>query len=1052
MRESVPTTAGEFPDLSRFAAVLFDLDGVLTPTAAVHMHAWEALFTAYLREHDGAAPYTAQDYFDHIDGKQRYEGVAALLRSRGIELPWGAPDDPPEAETVCGLGNRKNLVFQRVLREEGVTPYPGSVALLERLEASGTPMAVVSSSRNAASVLAAAGLAERFSVVIDGVVAATENLASKPDPATYLAAALRLGVSAARTVVVEDALSGVAAGRAGGFGLVVGVDRGAGAAELSSAGADVVVADLAPLAATVVTPPLDRRDYPVDEWRLLETARPSASRRGHGETLFALGNGYLGLRGNDEEGGEAYEHGTFINGFHETWPITYAEAAYGFATVGQTILNLPDAKTIRLQVGSDVLDLDTAVLDDYQRTLDMAAGALERRLLWRTSTGNRVVVASRRLVSFEDKHLAVMEYTVALLDADAPIVITSLLVDRQSETDAIAAGATAPAAAGFDPRKAEDMSGALVPQRHGHAGTRAYVAQATQRSELGLAAMVDQRLESEVSYEATTSVSPTGAEVTFRVQGRRGSSVTLQKLVAYHDGPATALDDLVAACNATLDRATAVGTTSLFEGQRGWLERFWADADVLVPGQPAVQQALRWNLFQLAQAAACADGRGIAAKGVTGSGYSGHYFWDTEIYVLPYLIHTHPELAKGALSFRHAMLPAARRRARVMDEDGALFPWRTINGEEASAYYPAGTAQYHIDADVTYAVAKYLAATEDRVFAESSGVDIAVETARMWTSLGHFKPGPPESFHIDAVTGPDEYSAVVDDNFYTNVAARFNLRFAANLTEELARSVPAAYAAMTERLGLGPSEPARWRRAADAMHLGFDDERGVHLQDARFLEREPWDLRSTPPEKRPLLLHYHPLVIYRHQVLKQADLVLALYLYAREFGLVEKRADFDFYDPLTTGDSTLSAAVQSIVAAEVGHADLAMAYFERMLYVDLGDHHANTADGVHIASAGGTWQAVVGGFGGMRDDGGELRFDPRLPTGWEALEFTLRWRGARLRSRITHGSISLAVEESPAQENRHLTIVQVRGQRYTLSAAQPLTVPLSDPCPASSLP
>ncbi len=1006
------------PDLSKFAAVLFDLDGVLTPTAEVHMRAWEALFTPFLRDRPGAAPYTVKDYYDHIDGKQRFEGVEQLLHSRGLSLPFGAPDDAPSAATICGLGNRKNLEFQRILVEEGVAAYPGSLALLDALAAHGTSVAVVSSSRNAANVLAAADLTDRFRVVVDGVKAAAEGLASKPEPATYLAAAYLLGADPAKTVVIEDAIAGVAAGRAGGFGLVVGVDRGAGANALSLAGADVVVADLAPLAAAVALPPLDRRRYPVDEWRLVELARPAAAQRGHSETLFALGNGYLGLRGNDEEGGAAYEHGTYINGFHETWPIVYPEAAYGFATVGQTILNLPDAKTIRLQVGPHTLDLDSAALDDYRRTLDMRTGALERRLVWRTPAGERVAVSSRRLVSFSDKHLAAMEYSVTLLDADANLTITSLLVDRQAEAAGLGA-------AGFDPRRGEDMRGALIPQRHGQDGERTFLAHTTRRSALGLASMVDQHVTG-APHEARTSTSPTSTAVTYQVAAKRGVSVTLHKLVAYHDGRADELPALIKACHATLDDARAAGLTQLFATQASWLEEFWSAGDVKVAGQAAVQQALRWSLFQVAQATARADGRGVAAKGVSGSGYSGHYFWDTEIYVLPYLIHTRPELARGALSFRHAMLPAARRRARVMDEAGALFPWRTINGEEASAYYPAGTAQYHIDADVTYAVAEYLAATADEGFAAGMGVDIAVETARMWASLGYFKS---TSFHIAAVTGPDEYSAVVDDNFYTNVAARFNLRFAADLCEDLASRDPRAFEAIKSRLDLSASEPAAWRRAADALHVGFDQERGVHLQDARFMDREPWDLAATPPDQRPLLLHYHPLVIYRHQVIKQADLVLALYLYASEFTLAEKRADFDFYDPLTTGDSTLSAAVQSILAAEVGHADLAMAYFERMLYVDLSDSHHNTADGVHIASAGGTWQAVVGGFAGMRDDGGELRFDPRLPSGWETLEFKLRWRGARLWVRVAHDALTVEEEGSTGQD----ITFWVRGVEFRLA-------------------
>ncbi len=1039
----------DLPDLSRFGAVLFDLDGVLTPTAEVHMRAWATLFEEYLTGHDAVAPYSRQDYFDHIDGKPRYDGVAGLLRSRGIELPWGDPGDAPGTNTVCALGNRKDEVFGEILDEEGVAPYAGSVALLDLLEASGTPVAVVSSSRNAARVLAAARLTERFPVVVDGVTAAAEGLAGKPAPDTYLRAAELLGVRAARAVVVEDAVSGTEAGRRGAFGLVVGIDRGAGVAALLASGADVVVSDLGELASSVAPSPLDRRLYPVDEWRFVERTPPTAERRGQLETVFALGNGYLGLRGNPDEGGAAHEHGTFINGFHETWPIRYPEAAYGFAEVGQTILNLADAKTVELEVDGEQVNLDTSEVGEYERVLDMAAGVLERRVVFRLQAGPRVEVRSRRMVSFEDKHLAVLTYSVTPLDADCVITLRSLLVDRQAPDVADDEDEPRP----FDPRRAEDMTGALKPRQHGADGLSAHLAHATEHSQLGVAVMAEHLIETVAATGTSAVATPRRTETAFTVAAGRGEVVTLHKLVAYHDGAAGDVEALLAACSSTLATARDRGVGELFSRQRRWLDAFWDDADVRVPGQAAIQQAVRWNLFQLLQASARADGRGIGAKGVSGSGYSGHYFWDTEIYVLPYLMHSRPEMARAALEFRHSLLPAARLRARTMNEAGALFPWRTINGEEASAYYPAGTAQYHIDADITYAVAKYLWATNDRAFITAYGADIAVETARMWTTLGFFSApaaaaagAPPaaaagaagsgETFHIHAVTGPDEYSAVVDDNFYTNVMAKFNLEFAAAVVSTLESEDPAAHRRLTERLDLQPDEPGTWRRAAAAMTLPFDAERGIHVQDARFLEREPWDFANEPRAKRPLLLHYHPLVIYRHQVLKQADLVLALYLHARLFDLAQKRADFDFYDPLTTGDSTLSAAVQSIIAAEVGHADLAMSYFERMLYVDLADLHANTADGVHVASVGGAYQALVGGFGGMRDDGGELRFDPRLPDGWSGLSFSVRNAGARLRVTLEPHQIAFENRGGPP------VAVSVGGQKIAVSGGEPVTVSL----------
>jgi alpha,alpha-trehalose phosphorylase len=765
----------------------------------------------------------------------------------------------------------------------------------------------------------------------------------------------------------------------------------------------------------------------VSTWRLTEQAYPQPQARGHAETIFSLGNGYLGLRGNDDEGGAAYEHGTFINGFHETWTMTYPEAAYGFATVGQTLLKLPDAKTIQLEVDGQALDLATSEVQAYQRVLDFGSGVLKRRLVWRLRGGQRFSVSCKRMVSFDDKHLALLSYTVTPLDGDATLRLRSLLIDRQHAEPAVAAP-------GFDPRRADDLTGALRPQRHGLGGSNAdrpYLAFATQNSRLGVAVMALHLLGGGAEAGSSHTAAPHEAVADYVVRAQRGQPVTLTKLVAYHDGAADEIPALLGRCQQTVTDAAAAGAELLLARQRAWLGRFWADADVQVEGHDEVQRAVRWNLFQLAQASARADGRGISAKGVSGSGYSGHYFWDTEIYVLPFLAHTQPAVARDALRFRYDMLPAARRRARVMDQAGALYPWRTINGEEASAYYPAGTAQYHIDADVAYAVAQYVAVTGDDGFMPDYGTEIAAETARMWASLGFFKR---DRFHINAVTGPDEYSAVVDDNFYTNVMAAFNLRFAADALEGLARTAPQRHAQLVHELELQPGEPAAWRRAADNMALPYDAERGVHLQDARFMEREPWDLANTPASKRPLLLHYHPLVIYRHQVLKQADLVLALYLQAHRFTPEQKRADFDFYDPLTTGDSTLSAAVQSIIAAEVGHERLAMRYFQRMLNVDLADLHGNSADGVHVASAGGTWQALVAGFGGVRGDGGKLRLDPRLPGDWTQIRFLVRWRGAKIRVGIRHHQVILQLQEGAAAE------LWVRGSRVNLSGPEPVVI------------
>lgn len=1034
----------DIPDLGLYDAVLFDLDGVLTPTAEVHRAAWRELFAPYLATR-GAAPYQESDYFEHLDGRQRYDGVAALLASRGLSLSRGTPEDPPEAETVCGLGNRKNTVFQRVLDEEGVAPFAGAVALVDALCAAGVTVAVVSGSRNARTVLAAAGLAERFPLVVGGIEAAELSLASKPAPDAFLHAAEVLGVEPARAVVIEDAISGVAAGKAGGFGLVVGVGGatgsgvGADASALREAGADIVVPDLSPLADRVAGGGVDRERWPADEWQLVEK-RPPAGVDGVSETLFALGNGYLGLRGNPEEGGPAHEHGTFINGFFEAWEIEYPEAAYGFATAGQTIVNVPDAKTIRLSADGERLDLAAAEVEEYERSLDLRSGVLRRRLVWRTSTGKRLEIDSARLVSFKRRNLALVTYRVTALDAPVRVELESLLINRQDGEGEFAARRRVD---GLDPRRSDELEGrVLEPTGRTVSEQRVGLAFQTSRSRLGVAALVE--------HEPTgqTVVHPDWCATRFAFDLQAGESAAIVKKVVYVDGGQVGSndgDELLAAAGKLMDDLP--GTEAVIEEQRGWCGGFWERADIRVhaevgegrriaeeetapqdAGERALQQAVRWNVFQLAQAAARADGRGVSAKGVSGSGYSGHYFWDTEVFVLPFLAYTLPIAARSTLELRHAMLPAARRRAEVMSVAGALFPWRTIDGEEASAYYPAGTAQYHIDADIAYAVLRYATVTGDEAFLAGPGAEILIETARMWRSLGFFSERDGR-FHIHSVTGPDEYSAVVNDNFYTNAMARLNLERAADAAER-----------KPDLLGTTPAEVAGWRRAAASMALPFDDRLGINAQDSEFLSRKRWDLAATPREKRPLLLHYHPLVIYRHQVLKQTDLVLAEFLLSSRFSAEQKRRDFEYYDPLTTGDSTLSAAVQSIMASEVGYQRRAYRHFRRMLWTDLANLHANTADGVHVAAMGGTWLALVCGFGGLRDDAGELRFDPRLPAGWSALEFRLGWRGSVFHVKLSRATLRFRLLEGAPVP------VRVRGEAFVVDGE--VEVALADQGPA----
>jgi alpha,alpha-trehalose phosphorylase len=795
--------------------------------------------------------------------------------------------------------------------------------------------------------------------------------------------------------------------------------------------------------------PLDRNRFPVHEWKFTE-AEYSADDLGVTESLFAVGNGYLGMRGNVEEGRETYAHGTFINGFHETWPIRHAEEAFGFARTGQTIVNVPDNKTIKLYVDDEPMLLSVADLESYERSLDFRDGLLRREIVWRTPGGKRVKVCSTRMVSFTQRHLAIMTMEVTMLDDEAPVVISSQTLNRQDGRDEYHVRSHA-MGTGADPRKGAPFEArVLEPQSHWWQDQRIILGYRCANSKMTLAVGVDHQIYTDNDYRIFTSADEDTGKMVYRVQAKPRQPIKVTKVVAYHTSRGVPSRELVDRCRRTLDRVYEHGVEPELAAQREWLDRFWERSDVVVHGQPALQQAIRWNLFQVAQATARAEQSGVPAKGVTGTGYSGHYFWDTEIFVLPFLTYTSPQMARSELRFRYNMLEAARRRAEELAQHGALFPWRTVNGEEASAYYAAGTAQYHIDADIAYALCKYVAASGDQDFMNREGVDLLVETARLWADLGFWRENGADrsSFHIHGVTGPDEYTTVVNDNLFTNVMARYNLAKAAELLRQLKRELPRAYQRVALRLELADEEIEEWAACAEGMSIPYDKITGINPQDAHFLDREVWDLKNTPPEKRPLLLHYHPLVIYRFQVLKQADVVLALFLQGDHFSYEQKRNNFEYYDPITTGDSTLSGIVQSIIAAEVGYRDLALRYFYNAMFVDLADLHGNTSDGVHVASTGGVWNILAYGFGGMRDYNGKINFDPRLPESWPGLTFQVTLRGTRVRVDLTSREITFTVVAGDLAE------LSVRDEHFTVTAGRPLRVPLAHqgPCIEGPLP
>jgi alpha,alpha-trehalose phosphorylase len=766
-----------------------------------------------------------------------------------------------------------------------------------------------------------------------------------------------------------------------------------------------------------LTPP--PHECPADEWNVIEKGfHPEFLAQF--ETMLALGNGYLGMRGCPEEGGPNAENGTFINGFYETRPIVYGEEAYGFAKTGQTIVNVTDSKIIKLFVDDEPFWLPNARFLSYDRRLNMKSGTLDREILWETPAGKQVLIKSRRLVSFVHRHVAAISYQVTLLNAEAPVVIASEMV------------ANAPSAHAHedDPRRASVFAGRVLHHQASYAKDRRLVlCHATDKSQMILACTTDHDLETTCPHAYKTVHTEDFGQVAFTIEAQLGCPIHLTKYMVYHTSQTASPEEVCGRAEWTMDRVMQQGFQPLLAAQEQYMDEFWRRSDVRIKDiredrvkrtTVEIQQAIRFNLLHILQASARAENAGVPAKGLTGQAYEGHYFWDTEIYLLPFLVYTSPRTARNLLTFRYQMLEQARAHARQLGHKGAMFPWRTINGEEASAYYAAGTAAYHINADIMYALRKYVNATGDEHFLQDCGAEMLVETARLWLDLGFYSDRKGGKFCIDGVTGPDEYKTVVNNNAYTNLMARENLRYAAETVASLRTTSPDVYKALAYKTALEPSEVEAWTRAAECMYVPYDEQLGIYPQDDSFLDREPWDFRNTPSDKYPLLLFYHPLDIYRKQVIKQADVVLAMFLLGDAFSPEAKQRNFAFYDPLTTGDSSLSSCVEAIIAAQIGDLEKTTEYGMAALLMDLADVGGNVKDGCHIASMGGTWMMLTYGFGGMQDHDGTLSFWPRRPPEENAiLRFPLMYRGQMLEVEIGPETVQYSLCEGERLVIRH---------------------------------
>ncbi|MGU8452297.1 glycoside hydrolase family 65 protein [Clostridium perfringens] len=745
--------------------------------------------------------------------------------------------------------------------------------------------------------------------------------------------------------------------------------------------------------------------YKIEPWNITEEEFLLKNNY-RNETTFSLANGYIGTRGTFEE---AYDfdvetglEGNFVNGFYESEHIRYGEWNFGFPTESQSLLNLPNAKIIKLFIEDEEFSMLTGEIEDYNRVLHMKEGRITRDLIWVSPKGKKVKISISRFVSFNNKNLMEIRYKVTPLNFSGNLKFISA-IDANVENHTRKTNPLVDYGP-FGKRLANDYIDSIKDEL--------YYEGITLNSELSIACGALNKISSE-NFIRKNFKNYELCGVSYEFYAKENEEIILDKFIAYSTSLDMNCEKLHGFIKTILSEAKEKGYIEAEREQKEYVEEFWRTADVIIEGDNVLQQGIRFNLFHLMQSAGRDGKTGMGAKGLSGEGYEGHYFWDTEMYVLPVFVYTKPDLAKKLLDYRYFTLDKARERARVLGHDkGALYPWRTINGEEASTYFPLGTAQYHINADIAYAFKLYVDVNDDFYYLKDKAAEVLCETARVWADVGSFSEYVGNKYCICAVTGPDEYNAIVDNNFYTNLMARENLRDAIWALNKIKEKDKLAYDNLVKKIDLKDEEIEYWKKIIENMYFPYDEKRGVYPLDDGFMKRKPWYDSKIPKEKRHLLYeNYHPLFIFRQRMSKQADAILAMYLHSNLFSIEELRKNYDFYQEVTLHHSSLSTCIFGILASQIGYDEEAYKYFSQSARMDLDDYHNNFYAGIHAANMAGTWQGIVNGFSGLRTNKGILELNPTIPKEWNAYSFKIFYKKNLLEIKISKDEIEIRLLE-----------------------------------------
>ncbi len=1034
-----------------YDAMLFDLDGVITRTASLHAAAWKRLFDQFLanwaaREGGSFEPFDIdRDYRRHVDGRPRYDGVEAFLASRGIRLPRGTPDDPPDLPTCCGLGNRKNGYLAEELATNGVEVFADTVQLLDALRAAGKRLAVVSASENCTAMLARVGLLDRFDVRVTGAEARRWGLAGKPAPDTFLKAAELLGVAPSHAIVFEDAISGVQAGRSGGFGLVVGVDRRGKPEALASSGADMVLDDLTELLRLAPAQVLAGPGRPADIlFEGIVVCPPQGGARGLMDGPFldgvverlrglgvdvvvAVDDPPLDVAQLTERLGRRGIGAGLVLVVGWLWQIALPPAARRAVVVSVLPRRPAGAPPSMRWMGGAAATCLALLTDQADRRAAGVVPSIDEDPAW-TITVSGDDPAQRRahqaLLTVADTRFGTRGIREEESLGALPRVLAAGVFDDSTEPPALLEG---PGWTGLhllqpldrrrDRRTFDLRSGVLYREQMAtpralrslrfaslerpgcfalraegalewmHGGT-ALIPPATdgtfQRRQLG------DRSTAEVRTDAGGAIAAATVQQERTAAGRR----IVDRLASFV-GDADGLTPRHEAF-AGLEDAASVGFAGLLAEQRAAWARRWDDALVCIDGDPELELAVRFGLFHLMASVPTSGEAVVGPRGLSGPSYRGHVFWDADVFTLPFLAATCPSAARAMLEYRIRRLEPAQHEAARRGYNGARFPWESartgvdvtpsmdlpLHGPEIPIL--TGEHEEHIVADVAWAAWQYADWTGDDTLLGGPGRPLVLDTARYWASRVRLDDS---GGHIDDVIGPDEYHERVDDNVFTNVMARWNLRRAAELAEA-GGDVPA-------------DEIAFWRHVADSLVDNYDAHTGLYEQFDGYYGLEPLmisDVAETPVAAD--LLFGRPR-ISGSQVIKQPDVLMLHHLVPEETEPGSLRPNLEFYEPRCAHGSSLSPAIHAALLARDGRPDEALRLFRMACRLDLDNLTGTTAWGLHLATFGGVWQALVHGFAGVRTQGSGLVIDPHIPTRWGELRIRLQHRGRRLEVRAS---------------------------------------------------